>query len=162
MNYEIVDPLRHRQLLRSCLELGRSRLGSVRMKKVLETLKLHRQRLLVVAHDEGGVAGFKLGYAERPGSFYSWLGAVAEAREGQGIGRRLMELQHQHLSENGYRLVRTGTRNQFRRMLILNLLSGFEVVGVRTKSGSAHIQLEKRLEPTSTEELDKQQSTGLK
>jgi len=162
MNYQIVDPLRHRPLLHACLELGCQRLGSMRRKKVLETLKLHRRRLLVVAHDEEGVAGFKLGYAERPGTFYSWLGAVAEEREGQGIGRRLMELQHQHLEENDYRLVRTGTRNQFRRMLILNLLNGFEVVGVRTKSGSAHIQLEKRLGSTSTEARDRLQLAGQK
>ena len=130
----------------------------MRRKKILETLKLHRRRLLVVAQDEQGLAGFKLGYAERPGTFYSWLGAVAEAREGQGIGRRLMELQHQHLTENGYRLVRTGTSNQFRRMLLLNLLSGFDVVGVRIKNGRPHIQLERRLGPTSTEGRDCRQS----
>lgn len=162
MIYEVVDPLRHRQLLRACLELGRKRFGSMRMKKSLETLKMHRRRLLVVAHDQQGVAGFKLGYAERPGTFYSWLGAVAEEREGQGIGRRLMELQHQHLTENGYRLVRTGTSNHFRRMLLLNLLSGFDVVGVRIKNGRPHIQLEKRLDPTSTGGLDKRQSRGPK
>jgi GNAT superfamily N-acetyltransferase len=149
MQYELVDPLDHRELLKECLEVGRQRLGSCRLSKALKTLKLYKTRLLVAARDERGVAGFKLGFAERPGIFHSWLGAVAEDREGQGIGRRLMELQHQHLTEQGYHLVRTGTRNQFKRMLILNLLNGFELVGIRYKKVGPHLQLEKRLSPVA-------------
>ncbi|MBN9418941.1 MAG: hypothetical protein J0I12_26045 [Candidatus Eremiobacteraeota bacterium] len=145
MHFELVDPLDHRELLAACVAVGGQRLGSCRMGKVLKTLRLYKKRLLVAARDERGVAGFKLGFCERPGIFHSWLGAVALEREGQGIGRRLMELQHQHLTEQGYHKVRTGTRNQFKRMLILNLLSGFELVGVRQRRDGPHIQLEKRL-----------------
>ncbi|MBX3167078.1 MAG: hypothetical protein KF760_06690 [Candidatus Eremiobacteraeota bacterium] len=147
MHFELVDPLDHRELLEACLEVARERMGVCRSSRVLKTLKLHKKRLLVAARDVRGVAGFKLGFCERPGVFNSWLGAVAAAREGNGIGRRLMELQHEHLAALGYRLVRTGTRNQFRRMLILNLLSGFELVGVRHKKNGPHLQLEKRLTP---------------
>ena len=74
---------------------------------------------------------------------------LTSSHEGNGIGRRLMELQHQHLAENGYHLVKTGTRNQFKRMLILNLLNGFELVGVRHKNGGPHLMLEKRLIPVA-------------
>lgn len=149
MHFELVDPLQDRELLAACLLVGQERLGTCRMGRVLKTLKLHKKRLLVAARDGQQVVGFKLGFCERPGVFYSWLGAVAAAHEGNGIGRRLMELQHQRLAEQGYRLVRTGTRNQFKRMLILNLLSGFELVGVRHKNGGPHLQLEKRLIPVA-------------
>ncbi len=149
MQFELVDPLKERELLAACLAVGAERLGSCRMGRVLKTLKLHKKRLLVAARDAQEVLGFKLGFCDRPGVFYSWLGAVAEAHEGNGIGRRLMELQHQHLAENGYHLVKTGTRNQFKRMLILNLLNGFELVGVRHKNGGPHLMLEKRLIPVA-------------
>jgi len=118
-------------------------MGPCSRKKILKTLKLHRQRLLVVAQLQGKVVGFKLGFGERSGVFQSWMGAVAVEHEGQGVGRRLMEIQHQRLQELGYHKVRTGTRNRFLRMLILNLKSGFEIVGLKTKGNEAHIQLEK-------------------
>ena len=149
MHFELVDPLDHRDLLEACLAVGQERLGSCRMGRVLKTLKLHKKRLLVAARDSQQVLGFKLGFCDRPRVFYSWLGAVAAAHEGNGIGRRLMELQHEHLAEHGYRLVRTGTRNQFKRMLILTLLSGFDLVGVRHKNGGPHLQLENRLTPVA-------------
>ncbi len=147
MHFELVDPLDHRDLLEGCLEVARERMGTCHRNRVIKTLKLHKKRLLVLARDSGGVAGFKLGFCERPGIFNSWLGAVALAQEGNGIGRRLMELQHEHLAEQGYHMVRTGTRNQFKRMLILNLLNGFELVGIRQKKSGPHLQLEKRLTP---------------
>lgn len=147
LHYELVDPLEHLALLAASMRMGRARIGSCRKRRVMGTLKLHRRRLLVVAREQQRVVGFKLGYCERPGVFYSWLGAVDAEFEGQGIGRRLMELQHGWLEQRGYRLVRTATRNRFKRMLILNLLNGFELVGVRSKDGDAHLQLEKKLSP---------------
>lgn len=145
MQFELIDPLDHRELLEGCLEVAHQRIGTCHRNRVIKTLKLHKKRLLVVARDGQGVAGFKLGFSERPGVFNSWLGAVALAQEGNGIGRRLMELQHEYLAEHGYHMVRTGTRNQFKRMLILNLLNGFELVGIRQKKSGPHLQLEKRL-----------------
>ena len=58
--------------------------------------------------------------------------------------------------------MRTGTSNQFRCVFLLNLLSGFGVVGVRIKNGRPHIQLERRLGPTSTEGRGRRQSTDPK
>jgi predicted N-acetyltransferase YhbS len=145
VEFAILEPLQAREDLRQCLALARQRMGPIGLGKVIRTLRLHRYRLLVVARAEGKVVGFKLGFAERPRIFYSWLGAVEAAWEGQGIGRRLMELQHHHLDSGGFTRVRTGTRNRFRRMLILNLLSGFEIVGVKVRAnGEAHLQMEKR------------------
>lgn len=149
MHYELVDPLKRMGLLAACMRMGKSRLGSCGRRRVLRTLRLHRRRLLVAALEGDQVVGFKLGFCERPGVFQSWLGAVLESFEGRGIGRRLMELQHQYLEEHGYHRVRTGTRNRFKRMLILNLRNGFDLIGVKMKDGDAHLQLEKRLTPAA-------------
>lgn len=145
MDYLLLDPLKEPELLRACIALGKTRLGKCPRSKVFKTLRLHTRRLLVAAREGDAVVGFKLGFSERPGIFYSWLGAVAETHESRGIGRRLMELQHQHLAENGYHLIRTATRNQFRRMLIMNLQSGFDLVGTSAKPDGLLLLLEKRL-----------------
>lgn len=143
MEYLLLDPLQARNELMQSIHLVRLRMGPCSLKKVVRTLKLHRQRLLVVALDNHRVVGFKLGFGERAEVFHSWMGAVAAEYEGQGLGRRLMEIQHQKLQEWGYHKVRTGTRNRFLRMLILNLKSGFSIVGLKVKGREPHIQLEK-------------------
>lgn len=146
VEFAFLDPLQARPELLQCVQLCRQRMGPTRLSKVIKTLQLHRYRLLLVAREQEAVVGFKLGFAERPKIFHSWLGAVDQAWEGQGVARRLMELQHQHLLEQGFTRVRTGTRNRFRRMLILNLKCGFDLVGIKQRSnGEAHLQLEKRL-----------------
>ena len=155
VQFELLDPLSNREALAQAVALGRQRLGKCSLRRVLKTLHLHRQRLLVVARVEGQLIGFKLGFAERAGVFTSWLGAVDERWEGGGVGRRLMEVQHDELRSRGYHTVRTGTRNRFRRMLILNLRCGFDIAGIKQRrSGEAHIHLEKSLTrnlPSSTE-----------
>ena len=149
IEYSTVDPLKQKRLLRQCVLLARQRLGQCQGSRVLRTLRLYTQRLLVVAHLDGEVLGFKLGFAERDGIFYSWLGAVREDCEGQGIGRRLQEVQHEFLRAAHYRKVRTRTRNRFQRMLMLNLRSGFEIVGMSSKGKEPLLLLEKRLIPGS-------------
>ena len=145
LEYLVLEPLRNRPWLRDCQTLVGKRLSSISLQRLLNTLRMHRRRLLVVAHHQGQLVGFKLGYADKPRRFYSWLGAVEEGWEGQGVARRLMEIQHQELRERGYHSVRTHTRNEYRRMLLLNIRNGFEVIGVRARrSGSPHILLEKR------------------
>jgi GNAT superfamily N-acetyltransferase len=124
----IVDPLRQRTALQQCVQLFRDRLQRS-PGGLLRTLKLYRERMLVYATVEERVVGFKLGFAERDGAFYSWLGAVAADWEGRGLGRRLLTAQHEYLQAARYRLVRTRTRGDLRRMLVLNLRSGFEIVG---------------------------------
>lgn len=145
VDYRVLDPLKNKGLLRECLGLARQRLGKCRSSRVLATLKLHTQRLLVLACEGERVLGFKLGFAERDGIFYSWLGAVSEQHERRGIGRGLQEAQHRYLVQNGYRKVRTRTSKRFERMLMLNLRSGFEIVGMTTRAKQPLLLLEKSL-----------------
>lgn len=89
--------------------------------------------------------GFKTGFDEKPGSFYSWLGAVHPEYRRRGVASELMRLQHESLRASGHSEVITITRNKWREMLILNIKVGFQIVGTYTDGGEAKIMLHKSL-----------------
>ncbi|WP_231893415.1 GNAT family N-acetyltransferase [Rossellomorea aquimaris] len=92
------------------------------------------------------VVGYKIGYALNREQFYSWLGGVDAEYRNQGIASRLIEQQHQHVKEMGYKSVQTKTKNKWRSMLILNIKSGFDIIGTYTDhEGETKIILEKKL-----------------
>lgn len=99
-----------------------------------------------VALENKKVVGYKIGYAHKREQFYSWLGGVDAEYRNKGIASKLMEQQHQHLIENGYKAVQTQTKNKWRGMLILNIKSGFDIIGTYTDNeGEPKIILEKKL-----------------
>ncbi|MFD1141883.1 GNAT family N-acetyltransferase [Larkinella insperata] len=105
-----------------------------------------RHMLTLVALDDQTVVGYKMGYQRKPGHFYSWLGCVSPDHRRQGIAGELMRLQHDWCKSNGYRTVRTHTRNQWRDMLILNIRHGFDIIGTVTSANShTTLVLEKAL-----------------
>ena len=85
--------------------------------------------LTLVALDGEKVVGYKIGYPENNVTFYSWMGGVDPDYRGQGIARELMSRQHEFCREQGYLEVFTKTQNRWRTMLILNLSSGFDIIG---------------------------------
>lgn len=103
----------------------------------------------------GELLGFKVGYEDRPRRFYSWLGGVSPAREGEGIGRALIQAQHEWAAREGYRVVRTHTSNGYRRMLLLNIRQGFDVIGTvhPRPGGEMRIVLEKELATSGKRQL---------
>ncbi|MCL9662636.1 GNAT family N-acetyltransferase [Paenibacillus hunanensis] len=106
------------------------------------------QLLTIVALDGDQVVGYKIGYPlmEDEHTFYSWLGGVNPAYRQQGIASRLMDEQHEHLREQGYRKVQTKTMNRWRNMLLLNIQYGFDIVDTFTDArGMFKIVLEKEL-----------------
>ncbi|MBN6206585.1 GNAT family N-acetyltransferase [Ralstonia pickettii] len=99
---------------------------------------------LALEHQQ--VVGYKMGYALNREQFYSWLGGVDKGYRKRGIASTLMERQHRFLKEKGYATVRTHTKNKWRSMLILNIQSGFDIIGTYTdKEGEPKIILEKEL-----------------
>lgn len=79
-------------------------------------------------------------------TFYSWLGGVHNQYRKHGIASTLMEKQHQFLKEKGFKLVQTKTMNRWRKMLILNIKHGFDVIETYTDEKGLHkIVLEKNL-----------------
>jgi ribosomal protein S18 acetylase RimI-like enzyme len=94
------------------------------------------------------VIAYKIGYALDNDKFYSWLGGVDANYRNYGVASKLMEKQHQYLRRNGYKVVQTKTKNKWRSMLILNIKSGFDVIGTSTNNddkGEPKIILEKKL-----------------
>ncbi|ULH15606.1 GNAT family N-acetyltransferase [Deinococcus sp. KNUC1210] len=102
--------------------------------------------MLLTAWIGTDLRGFKMGYRRSEKHFYSWLGGVLPEARGHGIARRLMDAQHAWATEQGYTTVSTETFNRYRPMLLLNIQSGFDVVGtLTTLGGEAKIVLRKVL-----------------
>lgn len=93
-----------------------------------------------------GIA-YKIGFEQSPDVYYSFSGGVLPRCRRQGIARALIAEQHRFARELGYRVVRTHTKNIYREMLLLDIASGFDVVGVIQKTGEElqSIVLEKLL-----------------
>ena len=77
----------------------------------------------------GRLFGFKLGYRRGRTLFYSWPGGVHPEARRRGIAQRLMKAQHDWARAQGYASVETRTRASNNPMIILNLKSGFRIVG---------------------------------
>lgn len=101
--------------------------------------------LVQLAQSANCIIGCKLGYERGPGLFYSWLGCVDAQFRGQGIAADLMQQQHDWCRAQGYKTVQTKTYNQWRSMLLLNIRSGFAIVGTEPGRYGLKIVLEKSL-----------------
>lgn len=100
---------------------------------------------LLFAWVEGEAVGFKLGYELSPTEFYSWLGGVLPEFREIGIAKDLLNTQHEWCRQQGYKKVQTKTQSRFRDMLVLNIQSGFDVVGYQSSKDGPKIILEKSL-----------------
>lgn len=136
---------RDRPRLVECLRLHQEILGTLSPRSLQRRLR-GRRRLLLAAVAEDRVVGYKFGYEDSPGRFYSWIGGVNPAWRRQGIARRLMDRQHEWARQRGYPRVRTHTANEHRNMLLLNIVAGFDVIGTLINhKGEGRIILEKQL-----------------
>jgi len=97
------------------------------------------------ARRDGELVGFKIGYAITSFRYYSWLGGVDPAYRRLGIAQELMNRQHAWISQNGFASVETGAQQDNLAMTRLNLMSGFQVVGIRFKDLGPEVTYEKRL-----------------
>ncbi len=96
----------------------------------LTKLFLERSKPLVcIAFKEGEPVGFKAGFQDDSGAFESWRGGVLNSARRHGIAAHLMHIQHEWCQRNGFTLVKTVTNSDNSPMLILNLKSGFNIVG---------------------------------
>lgn len=134
------------KLAQGILALAAQVLPSKKPVDLLERLGHVRDAWGIVALDSERVVGFKLGFGDRPGRFYSWLGGVAPKYRRQGIAKELLRRQHLRCREAGYARVRTHTTNASRSMLLLNVAVGFDVIGTTNGAGKGlRIVLEKGL-----------------
>lgn len=103
--------------------------------------------IALIAFSENTPCAFKIGYEQSPKRFYSWIGGTHPDFRNKGIAQMLMNKQHEIVKEKGYVFISTQTKNEFKEMLILNIKSGFEIIGVRQSLNSHKpaILLEKKL-----------------
>jgi len=98
--------------------------------EVFEERLAGRQWYGLVAEDEGELLGFKLGYDEGEGVFYSWLGGVLPAARRRGAARLMLHAQEAWVREHGYTEIRVKSRNRYRNMLMLLLSEGYQVFDI--------------------------------
>lgn len=103
-----------------------------------EKLSGKLQLFVLVYRVDGQVAGFKIGYEQEDGVFYSWLGGVLPQFRGRGIASTLMTSQHEEAKKRGYKRVRTYSQNNRKTMMISNLKHGFDIVGTFTDAKGRH------------------------
>lgn len=96
----------------------------------LRKCSLPQKMILLLAVFEGETVGFKLGYEQSVGVFYSWLGGVLEHRRGMGFAQQMMLQQEELCRKQGYKKIVTKTRNKFKHMLLLNIKNGFLITDV--------------------------------
>jgi len=89
--------------------------------------------LALIAHSEGNPVGYKVGYRDRPGIYYSWTGGVLKDYRDQGLARRMQDWQHAWLRARGYKSVTFNSFNKFRPMLRFGLSTGFIPTGIHTR-----------------------------
>ncbi len=88
-----------------------------------------KKNLSILAVSRNGeLAGFKMGYEQKNGRYYSWLGGIKAEYRKQGLASEVMKRQHEWLKREGYHSVQTKTKNKWRSMLILNIKCGFDII----------------------------------
>ncbi len=92
-----------------------------------------RDWLGLVAEDDGELLGFKLGYDNGDGVFYSWLGGVLPAARRRGAARLLLHAQESWVLDHGYREIWVKSRNRYRNMLMLLLSEGYQIFDIEPK-----------------------------
>ena len=120
--------------------------GEWNPQRFTSVLNNHRKFHLVTAWIEDKLVAYKIGYEKDKTCFYSWGGGVLPEHRGLGIAKTLMTAQHDWCREQGYKKIQTKTRNKFKDMLLLNIKSGFDIIGTQTtESDGLKILLEKKL-----------------
>jgi ribosomal protein S18 acetylase RimI-like enzyme len=104
--------------------------------------------LMLVACIDDEIVGFKVGYERQSdGSFYSWMGGVAQQHRRRGVAQTLADHMETWAQKQGYQRIRFKTRNSHRAMLLFGIQQGFQIVEVekRDEIGEYRILLEKEL-----------------
>ena len=93
---------------------------------------------MLVAIIEDRHVGFIVGFELTPVTYYCWVCGVVSDFRRAGIATQLMQGQLAWAKEHHYDLVRFECQNQHRPMLHVAITEGFDLVGIRWDSATAH------------------------
>jgi len=123
--------------------------GSAADQSWLDALTWRLQKMpdvtVFVVKSDNGVAAYKAGYAIAYDRYYSWLGGVRPQYRRQGLGKQLMDAQHEWLKGSRFQLLETHVEQKNRAMIQLNLNSGFAATGEFMKGGDPYAVMQKVL-----------------
>ena len=108
---------------------------------VQRELQTKSRLIAIVAYKDRKPCGYKIGYEQSAERFYSWIGGVHPDHRSKGLARDLMKRQHDEARAAGYKIVVTHTRNKFKEMLLLNIRTGFSIVGVKHGLGERELAI---------------------
>ena len=91
---------------------------------------LQKGTTVIAVDDKGKHAGVYVLVETTPKTVEIMNISVAEERQGQGIGRRLIHHAISHARERGYEILRIGTGNSSIGQLALYQKCGFRIVGI--------------------------------
>ena len=130
--------------LRALLNLHKQIFGSsISPHDFRRRLARKRSLMCMLALSGGKLIGYKIGYERNTDE---WLGGVTKKYRRTGIATELMKRQHDLARRLGYKRVMTESGNEWREMIILNLESGFDIVGTCTdKDGHLRVIMAKSL-----------------
>ena len=105
------------------------------------------QSLFLCRNTNNELIGFKLGYANSPLEYYSWLGGIRPEYRNHGIATELMRKQHAWCMQQGYDSIVTKTSPSFKEMLSLNKKFGYLPEGeIVNSSGKTRILQRKKFD----------------
>ena len=143
---DTVEKLPDDNLIKDILSVANKVLKPISLEAFKAKLTGKKHTLVLVCRIENQIVGFKVGFEESHASFYSWLGGVDPAFQRLGVATALMDTMTKWCEHRGYETVETKTTNNNRAMIILNVMSGFDVSGVQTdKNGVRKILMSKNL-----------------
>ena len=96
----------------------------------------HQWVHLCTAYIDGELVGFKVGRANDPRTFESWMGGVLPNARKQGIASQLARLQEAWCRANGFQFIQTETAHDNPAMLTVNLKEGFCIAGTYLDRGT--------------------------
>ncbi|MCG9722194.1 GNAT family N-acetyltransferase [Shewanella sp. Isolate7] len=85
---------------------------------------------------EGELAGYKIGYAEANGEFYSWLGAILPEFRQLGLAKEMMQDQERWAKAQGFNTLAVKTYNRFASMLQLLIKQGYKIAGLENSTAN--------------------------
>ena len=96
----------------------------------------NKKTLILVAHKEDTLVGFKIGYELSNTQFYSWLGGVHFNYRRLGVAKKLLVQQEKWAYEQGFTNIHVKSMNRFPQMLTMLITNGYHVCGYVDKQST--------------------------